>query len=165
MLLISPGSSPCLLTTTLSRRHLPRPPCLRARPPQKPCSLLPMTLLTTFGSLRCLSWHPRSPPQLLLPQTPLLGCIPLGVCLSLGSCVLHFHALPVMSHQGSLTSVPNSRPNSALPGGWGERRAGGRGRWLTLFSSRPMSSANRLIWASRPSSLGSAVTGKEEDRQ
>lgn len=34
---------------------------------------------------------------------------------------------------------------------------------LTLLSSRPMSSAKRLIWASRPSSLGSEVTGKEEE--
>lgn len=34
---------------------------------------------------------------------------------------------------------------------------------LTLLSSRPISSAKRLIWASRPSSLGSEVTGKEEE--
>lgn len=31
---------------------------------------------------------------------------------------------------------------------------------LTLFSSRPISSAKRLIWASKPSSLGSEVTRK-----
>lgn len=34
---------------------------------------------------------------------------------------------------------------------------------LTLLSSRPISSAKRLIWASRPSSLGSEVTGEEEE--
>lgn len=36
---------------------------------------------------------------------------------------------------------------------------------LTLLSSRPISPANLLTWASRPSSLESEVTGEEEQRR
>lgn len=60
--------------------------------------------------------------------------------------------------------LPGSCPDSGRPCTcWGQRR----GAWLrrlTLFSSRPISSAKRLIWASSPSSLGSELTRRKDQR-
>lgn len=68
------------------------------------------------------------------------------------------HFVPSRGRQA--LSGRGGRPCSR--GGSGEA-CGLRGL-ITLFSSRPTSSAKRLIWASRPSSLGSAGTRRKEQR-
>lgn len=118
-------------------RHQPSSPprCVRAPPAQAaskpPWSFVPlpsMALLATIYSLRCPSRLPTRPS--VAPSPPRHLSLGLRNGHSSGVCpppALHFHHPLVMPFQGFLTSAPNSWPNSALPGGGGAWRDGGRG--------------------------------------